>query len=678
MRLVKCIAFLVVLAAANSASAAEGWLNWRGPDQSGVAQVKRMPTEWHPGAEGTLWSLDLAGRGTPVIADGVLYAMGYRGEGADLRELLIAVDAETGEIRWEIHFRDFLSDIIYNRYAISSPTVDPETGVIYAQTSNGVLFAANTAGELLWDVSMMEYYGRLSFPNGRTGSPVVDGDRVIVHGITANWGRHGPARDRFYAFDKRTGALDWVSTPGIRPVDSSFSTPYIENRDGVRQLYAGTGCGQIVAVNVNSGTPVWRAPVSIGGVNVSVVVHEDTLIAVHSKENLDDNTMGRMVAFDLNAKPQGQEDGTTPVLDAEVWRKDISSFTSSPVLADGVLYQVSMTGELHAIDPTTGERLWHEKLGPDQLHASPLFADGKLYIPFQDGSFVIGQPSRKGFTLLSRVQMAGNALGAPIPYRGRVYVHTTEKLYAIGDGKPQKFKATKTGSSSDVASDAVALQVLPAEFVLESGNELDLRARTLDAKGYAVSDAVITEGEAWIPPTAKVRATLAGQVVESTLKADVDAGFSAGAFRLTAGDLSGTTRGRTLPEMPYAEDFEGFDLAHARGDLAFAYPPLAWIGARFKWEVQDIDGSKVLAKTLSKMIFQRSMAFIGHPESSNYQMQASVKVDGNRRTRSTVGLVHQRYIVALKGNQRQLEVSSNYERFRHGVPFTMESEFGMC
>jgi hypothetical protein len=39
-----------------------------------------------------------------------------------------------------------------------------------------------------------------------------------------------------------------------------------------------------------------------------------------------------------------------------------------------------------------------------------------------------------------------------------------------------------------------------------------------------------------------------------------------------------------------------------------------------------------------------------------------------------VGLVHQRYIIALKGNQRQLEVSSNYERLRYGVPFEVKPE----
>ena len=667
------IGIACLLAAGHSVQAANGWLNWRGDSQVGHSAEQNLLDDWDIDGAGQLWTVDLAGRGTPVVADGVLYAMGYRGTGADLREVLVAIDAESGALNWEQSFRDFLSDIIYDRYAIASPTVDPETGNIYAQTSNGVLFAVSPSGERLWEVSMMEQYGRLTFPNGRTGAPIIEGNRVIVHGITANWGREGPGRDRFYAFDKHTGELNWSSTPGVGPIDSSFSTPFVETRNGIRTLYAGTGCGHVVAVNVHTGAPLWRAPVSIGGVNVSVVVHEDTLIAVHSKENRDDNTMGRMVAFDLSATPTPQSDGTSPILNAERWRASLSSFTSSPVLAEGVLYQVTMTGEVVAVDPDTGHIFWKEKLGTDQLHASPLYADGKLYIPFREGRLVIAKANKTALNVLSDVKLAGSALGAPVTYKGRLYFHTTEKLYAIGNAEPGPMVAS-THEEPQATGEPATLQVLPAEFVLQSGEAVTLRARTLDSAGHTINETPVPNLERWIPPSAKVRSKLDGSIEGDTLTIRPEAGFSAGALKVTAADRVGTSRGRSIPAMPYTEDFEQFDLAHTRGELAFTYPPLAWIGARFKWEVQDLNGSKVLKKTLKKMLFQRSMAFIGHPDSRNYWMQANLRVDGNRRSRSTVGLVHQRYIIALKGNQRQIEVSSNYERLRFGVPFEIEPE----
>jgi outer membrane protein assembly factor BamB len=41
-----------------------------------------------------------------------------------------------------------------------------------------------------------------------------------------------------------------------------------------------------------------------------------------------------------------------------------------------------------------------------------------------------------------------------------------------------------------------------------------------------------------------------------------------------------------------------------------------------------------------------------------------VKSDGNRRKMSEVGLINQRYLIVLKGNEQKLEISSNLERLR--------------
>jgi hypothetical protein len=38
--------------------------------------------------------------------------------------------------------------------------------------------------------------------------------------------------------------------------------------------------------------------------------------------------------------------------------------------------------------------------------------------------------------------------------------------------------------------------------------------------------------------------------------------------------------------------------------------------------------------------------------------------EGNRRKMSEVGLINQRYLITLKGNEQKLEISSNFERLR--------------
>ncbi len=158
---------------------------------------------------------------------------------------------------------------------------------------------------------------------------------------------------------------------------------------------------------------------------------------------------------------------------------------------------------------------------------------------------------------------------------------------------------------------------------------------------------------------------------QGELVAGQGAGPSAGAFEASLGDLRGYIRGRVMPNLPLHEDFESFTLSETnRADgQPFAYPPLPWIGARFKFEVREKDGSKVLAKTIDNRFFQRATVFIGTPDLHEYTIQADVMSDGNRRKMSDVGIINQRYLIVLKGNEQKLEVNSNLERLRVSEPF---------
>ena len=50
-------------------------------------------------------------------------------------------DAETGQKLWQHLYNDYLSDTIYLRYATASPAIDPETGNVYMQGTQGILAA---------------------------------------------------------------------------------------------------------------------------------------------------------------------------------------------------------------------------------------------------------------------------------------------------------------------------------------------------------------------------------------------------------------------------------------------------------------------------------------------------------------------------------------------------------
>src|SRR5262249_39840966 len=279
---------------ARSDPAVRGWLSWRGPQQTGLSLEKNLPTRLT--LEDTLWKADFPGQSAPVIANGKVYIMGYLGDGPDLQEGVACFNADTGQKLWQHLYNDFLSDTIYQRYATSSTAVDPETGDVFMQGTQGILAALSADGKLLWQHSLMEEFGRLTFPNSRTASPLIDRDLVITRGITANWGAQGPAADRFYAFDKKSGDLVWASSPGDRPKDNSYSHPYLGWLGGRRVFFTALGDGSVACVNARTGDPLWRVPLFRAGINATVLVHNnDKVIAVYGTPY----ELGQMVALKI-------------------------------------------------------------------------------------------------------------------------------------------------------------------------------------------------------------------------------------------------------------------------------------------------------------------------------------------------------------------------------------------
>ncbi len=641
-----------------TATAVEGWLRWRGPDQAGTSPEKGLVEAIELDGKNHAWTYPLAGRGVPVIAGTRLYALGYEGTGADLQEMIVCLDARTGAMIWEYRFSDFLNDSIYSRYAIGSPTIDSATGNVYSMTSAGLLNCFTWDGHLVWQRSLMEENGRLTFPNGRIGAPIVEGDLIIVHGITTNWGGEGPARDRFYAFQKTSGEPVWATTPGVEPKDSSFSTPAIEWRNGRRVLYAGTGCGHIVAIDARTGESLWRYRMTIGGVNCSPVISGDKLIAIHGKENLDTSEMGRMVCLPLGAEPKAGEQGPVVLpLETEVWRNHLSIFTSSPVLAGNRIYQTVHTGELTAVNADTGEILWEEKLGAEQIHASPLWADGKLYVPMNDGSFHVIRPTDQGPTTLSKIQLAGSCLGAPSVWDGRIYIHTTEALYCFTD--------TSRPAPPETAP-ATQLQIVPSDVIAKRGDRVRFTVRALDAKGNLVR-ANLPEASFELPGSLGLSVTSEQELVVSS-----DSPFGSGMAKAAWSGATGSVRVRVVPGDRYDEGFDEIPLNVKHYDeegVMMAFPPSHWFSSRPKWEVRDREGERVLAKRMDNTLFQRTTGLISAIDIHDYTAQVDILSDGNRRSMSSAGLVNQRYLIVLKGNAKDLEISSNHERIKESVPY---------
>jgi outer membrane protein assembly factor BamB len=343
--------------------------------------------------------------------------------------------------------------------------------------------------------------------------------------------------------------------------------------------------------------------------------------------------------------------------------------------------------------------LWKLKLGIEQRNSCPLFADGKIYAPILNdpglsaavgeegaegghGALYVIAPGDTDAQILSHTVLDGRCYGTPTAYNGRIYMQTTKKLYCFGSATP----ASASFETADAAPDdkwpepgpAKALQIEPSELLLQPGDTVSFRVRELDGNGLTVKEIDDPKSVQWasfIPPTAKVKAKMnAAFNADGQLVAAPEKSPSAGAFEAQADGLKGYLRGRVLPGLPISQDFESIKLTemttnNAEPPTAFAYPPLPWIGARFKFDVRDKDGNKCMVKTIDNPFFQRATVFMGTPDLKNYTIEADVMSDGNKRKMSTVGVINQRYRVTLKGNEQVLETTSNEELLHVAVPF---------
>jgi outer membrane protein assembly factor BamB len=639
-RLKVCALFTLLLLTTPAARAAD-WAEWRGPARDGVSAEKGLPAKWSPAGDGLAWKAPYGGRSTPVVMANRVYLFNPYEKGERLQERLMCLDADTGRVLWEKHFNVYLSDVPPHRVGWASPVGDPATGNVYAFGGGGQLVGlSGKDGKVLWERSLGEDFGLLTTHGGRTVSPLVDGDLVIVSGVTFSWGAHSRGLHRWMAFDKRTGETVWTSAPGARPYDTTYAAPIIVNVNGTRLLIQGASDGWVHAVKPQTGEPVWKIEVSKRGLNTGVVLRGTDAIITHSEENLDSNEMGMMAALDASMK--GELKMSQLKWKVYGWQGGFSS----PVLDGDRLYQVDNGANLGAFDVTTGKQLWLQNLGTIQK-ASPVLADGKLYVGTENGKFFIIEPSATGAKVLDEDQLGTEqqpeAIIASVAVSdGRVFLVTDAALYCIGK------KSSRNGNKTDIHT-AVSpppgppthVQVVPAEVLLKPGESARFRVRLFDERGEFLRE---EKAATWSLDKLNGRAD-AGQFTASS-----DAVVQTGEVRAAVGGLTGAARVRVIPPLPWSENFDAME------PNTF---PQHWTNTGLKFITRDVEGKRVLVKTTEgSSLLSRARAYMGPNDLSDYTVEADILATTKRRQVGDAGVLAQRYSLTLFGNAQKLELTA--------------------
>lgn len=661
------IVSLLVSIAGGSPAVAKDWPVWRGPAGNGMVYEKAVVTKWSPSGENLLWKSPEGGRTTPLIMNGRVFFIGPVGDGECLQERVICLDADTGKTLWDHHFNVFFSDIAAQRVGWTSLAGDPETGNVYAHGTGGEMLCFDRDGKLLWKHSLTEEYNRVSGYGGRLVNPAIDEDRVIISFLSSNWGNHAKPAHRFVAFDKRTGKVIWWAQSELPPTDTSYACPIAAVVNGQRQLICPAGDGVIYGFEARTGRALWNFRLTKMGCNSSPVVDGNHLYISHSEENLDNTTMGRLVCIDISKTGDITKSG-------EVWRLDgLDAGYASPALANGRIYHVDNSANLHCIDAKTGKPAWQFKLGRVGKGSPTVTSDGVIYVGEQNGVFWILKDAGDHADVLSKVEFPGpnntidEIYGSPAICGGRVYFMTRYGTYCLGikGQTPAEEPIPKLAAERSAAGQKpTTMLVIPGDVSLTPGGSEHFDVRLFGENGARL------EG-----PTPKVEWSVAGvkgELKEGTLTAAPQPVFSAGLLTAKVGSLTAVARVRVAPKLPIYETFE---------QMTEGAPPPGWTGVMGKTKVVARDGGKVFQKIAEKgkpSPVWKMRAYIGEPVAGGYTVQADVLGTQARRFKPDMGIINTRYEMIMQGQIKELELSrwrdEPVHSLRKKIPFEMKPD----
>lgn len=656
MKLLRIVTSFACVLLASPAPATD-WLHWRGPYQTGAAPDTDLPDKFttNPADPNSnlIWKAPYGCRSTPAIHAGRVYIINGEGEGITEGERVMAFDAATGKVLWERHFNVFHTDIVSSRVGWANVTVDPDTGYVYAHGVQGLLWCLDgPTGKVIWNHSLTEQFGRVTGYGGRVVSPVVEGDLVVVGMINASWGDQARGNNRFVAFDKRTGAVRWWSTPCELNKLTYNSIPVAATINNQRLLITGTADGGVTAIQANTGARVWQYMFGAQAINSSPVVDGNLVYITHGQENIDQATQGRVICLDASQVVDGK-----PTL---VWEEvGVKSDLSSPLLVDGRLYVADDGGTLYCFDAKTGKRHWKFKYGR-VARAAPVYADGKIWIAEVNSKFHILKPGDKKCTELAEVPFfSGRGVslesnGTAAVSNGRVYFGTETDFYCVGKKNwAGSAKVEKVIPGVTVGSPAQAL-VVPGDVTLRPGGTATFVVKLYDKDGNFVRDEAKAEWSLPLPPKTPAGAqppALAGKMEAGTLTVNAAPPGQAGYVEAKVGGMTARARVRVAPVLPYKLDLSKVPVGSVPG---------GWVNTQGKFAVVEVEGKKLLKKLAENPAppVARANAYITLPDASNYTIQADLMGSTANNNLPDMGIVNSRYTLQMNGNKQQLRLLS--------------------
>lgn len=410
-RLLLCLPFLIVAVATVHA---DDWLRFRGPNGQGVSDETNLPVKWSS-TENVAWVTAIPGNAwsSPIIHGDRVFLTTTTDEGRTCR--VICVDRNKGDIRWdrEVHRQELRAKRAQNSYATPTPTTDGER--VYAVFSDGTVVAVNYQGEVVWKNTEIDFHSL----HGLGASPLLVGDQLIMPfdgsspenkqlGWKIPWDKAV-----LLCLDTATGEVRWKGSRGMSRV--GHVTPILTDNG---KLVVSAGGDRVQAHDVNTGERIWSIYSQGEGVTPSPALAEDLIF---TSSGFEEPT--------IRAIRMGGEGDVTETHIAWEQKKGVPALPSL-LYVDPYLYSITRDNILHCIDASSGDIVWLKRL-EGAYSASPVYADGKIYLLSEEGVTLVLRPGDE-YSVIARNTIDEKCMASMAVAQGQFFIRTAENLYCIG------------------------------------------------------------------------------------------------------------------------------------------------------------------------------------------------------------------------------------------------------
>jgi outer membrane protein assembly factor BamB len=396
---------------------AENWPQWRGAAMNGVSGERNLAAKWSP-TENITWKLPMPARSgaTPIIWGEHIFL--NVAEGGKL--YLWNVNRADGSVRWKRHLSD--GDMMMRKQNMSSPSPATDGKQVWVMTGTGIFKAFDFEGNEKWMRDIQKDYGRFGLNWGYASSPLLHQGALYVQVL------HGMKTDEpsyVLRIDPLSGKSLWrVDRPTKAVMESpdAYTTPLIAKVGGKEELII-SGGDVLTGHDLATGQELWRG----GGFNPDNHPFQRIIASPV--------VVGDIVYAPTRVKPfiayraGGRGDVTAT---HQVWQFMNGPDVPSPVADAEYLYSINDRGIAYCLERATGKEVYGgQRLRPGTYSASPVIADGKIYITSEEGVATVLKAGPK-FEILSENEMSEYTLSSVAISNGQIFLRTQGHLYSIG------------------------------------------------------------------------------------------------------------------------------------------------------------------------------------------------------------------------------------------------------